>query len=271
MASGFPVLGKALGMKNIIKFIMYKLGYRIVSSSSQHDLDELDEIKFCINILLAAQDTVNIVQVGANDGSFNDPVNAAVHSFKDQTRILLIEPQAELIPILTRNYSAHPGAFFYKGAIGPRQDLILYSIRPEYWKECDVPYARNWPVYRAPTGVTSADRSHVEDWAKRHYKGQKQLSAIIQEQTVQSLPLGQVLIQVGFGRNVDILQVDAEGYDDVVIYNSRIDEILPRLIRFESHSLSKEKLQRLTDYLVEKGYCMYARGGDGMAVLARRR
>lgn len=268
MASGFPVFGYGSGMKRIVESILYRLGYRAVSSDSQQDLDE---IEFCINILLAGQGTVNIVQVGANDGLFDDPVHAAVHSFKARTRILLIEPQDALIPILTKNYSAHPGAFFYKGAIGAGRELILYSIRPEHWKEFDVPYARNWPVYRAPTGVTSADRSHVEGWVKQHYKGQDKLSDIIQEQTVQSLPLGQILIEVGFGQNVDILQVDAEGYDDAVIYNSEIDELLPRLIRFESHSLGRQKLQRLTDYLVEKGYRMYPRGGDAMAVLARRR
>ncbi len=248
-------------MKHTIKRIANFFNYQI-----EKTLPPFDEVQFAVNIMLSLKNAVTIVQVGANDGLVGDPIHTAAHLFRERTKILLIEPQKYLISILAETYRGHPGAHVYNGAIGSEKELTLYAIRPECWEEFRVPYAKGWPTYRAPTGVTSTSRSHVEKWARTYYKGTKNLNEVIRSSTVRSAPLIQVLAESNFGTDVDILQIDTEGFDDEVIYNSSIENLQPKIIRFESHALPKAKLDKLEAFLSEMGYLIYRRSFDIVAV-----
>ena len=68
---------------------------------------------------------------------------------------------------------------------------------------------------------------------------------------------------------IDVLQIDAEGYDDVVIYNSNLSYTRPKLIYFESHSMPKEKGKSLKKYLSKQRYRTYRVWGDSLAVASR--
>jgi hypothetical protein len=70
-------------------------------------------------------------------------------------------------------------------------------------------------------------------------------------------------------RDIDLLQIDAEGYDDQVIYNSSIDFFQPKYINFESKNLDKDNLENLIKYLKEKSYeCIKWKTSDHLAVLS---
>ena len=93
--------------------------------------------------LLESQDHLHIVQVGANDGLLNDPLNEFVQGARDRTTLLLIEPQEHLIPILRENYSFHPSKVIVQGALGPPGELTLYAVSRRYWPRLrSIPYVR---------------------------------------------------------------------------------------------------------------------------------
>jgi hypothetical protein len=74
------------------------------------------------------------------------------------------------------------------------------------------------------------------------------------------------LDEISWRKEVDLLQVDAEGFDDEVIYNSDIDVTKPHLINFEAASLSADRHERLSKFLSERGYHLTPHGTDTLAI-----
>ena len=66
--------------------------------------------------------------------------------------------------------------------------------------------------------------------------------------------------------SIDVLQIDTEGYDDIVVYNSNLSETRPKLIYFESQHMSPEKQMALNHYLLKHRYRIYKVGGDSLAI-----
>lgn len=184
-----------------------------------------------------------------------------------------MEPQKYLIPYLKKNYAFHSKSAIYNGAIGPIGDLKLYSIKKSVWKELDVNYAKNWPEYRAPTGVTSTSKENVRQWLEKHLKRKSKVEIDNQiiENTVQSIDLSNLLSKMEYEQSIDILQIDAEGYDDEIIYHSNIDKLKPKIINFEANLLSLSKLYNLKIYLENQGYILTYQGYDALAILSDTR
>lgn len=220
-----------------------------------------------LTTLLSCVDKMRIVQIGANDGAVNDPMYSFVKEFPERSQILLIEPQDSIRPYLVANYAFHPEHRIFHGAVGPEGFMRLYTVASEFWKSVDVPYAQGWPEYRAPTGITSGSRKHVHDWLQAFMKDKTCVDEAIKEVTVQSLPLINILNELEFQYPIDCLQVDAEGLDDVVIYNSSIEETAPRIINFEAAHLGDPAYEKLNNFLVGAGYKVWRHGDDAIAVL----
>ncbi|MEP1933535.1 MAG: FkbM family methyltransferase, partial [Roseibium sp.] len=147
------------------------------------------------------------------------------------------------------NYSFHPSHRIVPAAVGPEDTLTLHAIRPEHWKRFTPTYSSDWPSYRAPTGVTSTDRNCVLRWVKKHLPDECDPENLVTELTVPSKRLTGFLECLGKEPVVDVLQVDAEGFDDEVIYACDIDLTEPKIIRFEHSHLPEERLARLKKHL----------------------
>jgi len=211
---------------------------------------------------------LRIVVVGANDGRINDPIYSFARKFSNSTELFLIEPQESLLPHLRENYAFHPRASFCNLAIGEPGSITLHSVREEIWPRLHVDYAKGWPPYRAPTGVTSGNRDHVRRWLRKHGPKGMDVDSMIATHVVESARLPDVLRNCGVEGEIDVLQIDTEGMDDIVIYNSGIDELKPRLIFFEAEILSRERLDELVRLLKDRGYVLGTYGRDALAVLA---
>lgn len=209
---------------------------------------------------------VNIVQVGANDGVINDPLHGFLKAHPAATRVVLVEPQAALIPVLRRAYAFHPGAVIIQAAVGPVGTLLLHRVRPECWGDLVVPYAAGWPEYRAPTGVTSARCDTVLAWVAQHYRGPLPVDDVVEAVEVEAVDLPMLLVRAGLFQRLDALVIDAEGYDDQVIAASDIAGLRPRLIQFEAVHLGAARLAAVTARLVAFGYRVERHGMDALAV-----
>jgi hypothetical protein len=252
-------------LKKIIKKSVNCFGYDICKLKVRQEPDKLSSaFESAMVILLMIKKKLKIVQVGANDGKFADPLYYFAKAFKDKTQILLIEPQESLIPYLSENYSFHPDHKIWAGAIGPGGHLTLYAIKKEIWPLIKMPsYAKGWPVYRAPTGATSGDPEHTKKWLSTYYKGDAE--AAIETIHPESMKLVPLLDKLGLGPEIDVLQVDAEGLDDQVIYNCSIEKTRPKIIHFESHSLDY-KMIGLRRHLESAGYCLSNQGDNTLAL-----
>ncbi|ANW63427.1 hypothetical protein BCA37_07315 [Mycobacterium sp. djl-10] len=72
--------------------------------------------------------------------------------------------------------------------------------------------------------------------------------------------------RVDFGPAVDVLQVDAEGFDDEVLYQSSLEILKPKIINFESANLSPSRFARLARSLDQMGYVLQVSKGDTLAI-----
>jgi hypothetical protein len=149
--------------------------------------------------------------------------------------------------------------------------MKLYAVHPEYWSKLDVPYAKNWPAYRAPTGITSGNREQVRSWLAKFLREPQNIDRAITELTVPAKSLAQVLASVGWPHDIDVLQIDAEGCDDQVVYHSDLDMLSPKVIAFEAKSLTTDKLAELEAYLTRLNYKVGYHGKEGLAIAAGMR
>lgn len=209
---------------------------------------------------------MRVVQIGANDGLINDPVNSFLMEYRDQTEVLLIEPQQYLIPALSETYKTHPAHVISNSAVGERGILSLYAIDERCWPDYHAPNAKAWPLYWAPTAVTSSDREHVLRLFRRHYTGPVSADQAIVTLNIECFPLIELLERVGFGRPIDVLQVDAEGADDEVLYQSSLEELNPKLVNFESTHLPLDRMTKLCNFLIRLGYDLQSTGRDTLAI-----
>ena len=219
-----------------------------------------------LKVLIEINGKLNIVVVGANDGRVNDPIYEFAMEMSSKTNMLLIEPNKFLLPHLRKSYSSHPSYQIANCAIGQGGILTLYAVKANWFDHFQPAYAKGWPQYRAATGITSANKEHVEKALLRE--------GINPDDAIESLnvpcqQLSQLLAALNWPTAIDVLQIDAEGYDDSVIHAANIQDTEPKLIYFENHNISEERMDALVNYLSRHHYQTYKMGGDSLAVDSR--
>lgn len=207
--------------------------------------------------LIAGRDMLNVVQVGANDGALNDPIHEFLMKHRQHTNALLIEPQPEIIPHLEAAYAGHPRITIYNGAIGADEELVLHRIRPSLWGEFRASYMQGAPAYRAPSGLTSADRDHVLQAARKYLPGAVDAEDAVEAFAVPCCRLPRLLEETGFPDRIHLLQVDAEGADDEVIRACDVPRLRPAVINFESRHLPAARREVLEALLTGEGYRLF--------------
>lgn len=192
--------------------------------------------------LLLVRSEMKLVQIGSNDGKINDPIYKFLMTNKKYTNVLLIEPQDEIIPFLVKNYHNHPQVKIFNGAIGSGNELTLFRIKPSLWKFFNPPYLKDAPRYRVASGITSSDKSKVLSAINSSFEVDLLPKDIIEKVRVPCRQLESLLEEYSFGRDIDVIQVDAEGADDEVIYSCNIETIKPLVINYEYIHLSIKKI-----------------------------
>lgn len=258
-------------LKRALKSLLERFGVRVTRSRMKASASRANPYHAALSALLTNSKTLTIIQVGANDGRLNDPLYPFAMEFRDRTHLLLLEPQAQLLPYLRENYKDHPSANIVCAAIGPESNLRLYSIRSAAWPYAQPPYARNWPEYRAPTGVASNHYQHVFDWLKSQSRADDHwVREMIEETYVESLTPKAATAKMGCNSHLDVLQVDCEGMDEVIVSMFLEDGVYPRLINLEKSRNFTHKTQELGNRLSASGYKCFENGRDQMWIRSSR-
>ena len=254
-----------LMIKKLISNILRKKGYNFVNINKVKVSSFKDRYDSMYILLFALQKkNYKIIQVGANNGVTGDPVNHFVLDFNKSISYLGFEPQEEPYNELTNNYNNYNNFYLIKQCIGEEKKSNFYCVNQKYQNLC---IKNGWKV---TTGVNSLIK---ENLLKRLNENNLNAKEYIESYEVQVLPLKKS-IEMNYPnilrnfRNIDLLQVDAEGYDDQVIYNSSIEFFKPKYINFEYKNLSKTNLENLLKYLKQNSYeCLRWRYNDYLAVL----
>lgn len=183
-------------------------------------------------------DALQFVQVGANDGVFSDPLHPYITS--RGWRGILVEPQADVFERLKVNYSEYSDRLVFENvAISDRDTLTLY-LPPVDLGERD--HARAY-------ATVSSDASVL---AKQIEMPEHRLRCV----NVPALTLDALLARHHV-TDLDLLQIDAEGYDWDILQTLDLARISPTLIQMETGHLHRTTLTRMAEHLNEADYLIY--------------
>ena len=178
------------------------------------------------------------VQIGAFDGKLDDPLYPLV--CRNNLSGIVVEPQSRAIELLQQNYADQPGVKLIQAAISHKaEERDFYSTRS----------------YASP--AASFDKQHLI----RHGISDDEIIC----QKVNCIPLMQLLGQQDV-HSIDVLQIDAEGYDYEIIKQVDFDLVQPNIIRFEHMHLSDEDLNECINKLAPLGYRFINEGLDTIAI-----
>ena len=205
---------------------------------------------------------IKIIQIGANDGKLGDPLNKFNNDYKDKILYLGIEPQQIPFEKLNETYRGFKNFNFIKGCVGKKGRMEFYYFNSNYEEYCK----KN--NLRFTNGTNSLLK---ENLSRRLIKYNLNPNTYISKFNLEVFPLYDLMknnnLNLDNYKDIDLLQIDAEGYDDEVIYNSQIDLFKPRYINFEHKNLTKEKLENLTSFLNKNSYeCLIYKRNDCLAV-----
>jgi FkbM family methyltransferase len=194
---------------------------------------------------------ISFLQVGAFDGISADPIYPLLE--KHRLHGILVEPQRDAFERLKMNY-AHfePEAFLLvNAAIGAHDGTaVLYRIKP------DAPGPSWLP------GIASFDRAVV----MKHSAVVPNLESFIRSEEVRCMTFATLFKETGIQR-IDLLMIDAEGYDVEILRLFDIPSHKPAIIHFEHKHLSVADHQQSLGTLVDLGYKFVISGENTLAYL----
>lgn len=194
------------------------------------------------------------VQVGSCDGKTGDPIYEFVTKFGWQG--ILVEPVKHLFEKLLVTYKNRAGLHFENVAIseepGPKSIYRITSVT----KNGSVPW------YERSSSFNKQHLLRQIDTIKRYLP----TAEIVAEQ-VWCRPFSYLLDKYNV-QAIDLLHIDAEGYDYEIIKMVPFDRLRPQMIFYESEHLSAEDKVSCEKMLAGNGYKLI-RAKDTFAYLPR--
>lgn len=205
------------------------------------------EIHNLLEMAIAQQgvpaDDFFFVQVGAFDGMEGDHLFDLVHRY--HWHGILIEPQPRAFELLKENYAREQNLRFFNVAIGPEEGTLTLFTR----KSGSVPIASVSKRLLVKPGHSSSEIEAIE---------------------VPCWTFDRLMSEAGSPPRVDLLQIDAEGFDYEIIRSIRFDRVKPSIIRFEHALLSERDRNECLQLLAMHGYRFLLEDRDTMAMLAEQ-
>lgn len=221
-------------------------GYKI----SRHVFPQGNSID--LRLLLAerierTKGTISVVQIGANDGVTYDPIHHHVQS--RGWSLLAVEPLGPAFERLTENYRSNPNVKCVQCAVANSDGVMT--------------------LYTLASNPDASDRydliaSFSLDVLKQHWRRIPHLEDRIIAQSVNAVTLETLLNQNNIDE-IDLLQIDTEGFDYEVIKMAFAAGLRPPIIAFEWTHLDQTTMWECKRALVERDYSWLSVRGDIVA------
>lgn len=238
-----------LKIKRLIKDLISKSGYSIVRTKVLQDPQK--------NQLITRDDFFNLyfsripkdfffLQIGANDGVYNDPIHDYI--VKHSLRGMAVEAQPDVFERLRQTYRG-TRVECVNAAIGPK-DLTFYTVRAS---------AKNATNFTQMTGCASFNRQVMRRLLKKVIPKGANPDEYIEENAVPVMSFGD-LVRSYHIEKIDMLQLDCEGYDHELLKMFDFDRFSPSLVNFESVHFSDKTREEIESMLRARGYQLFRDG-----------
>lgn len=194
-------------------------------------------LPFVVAYELAKNPNLTFMQIGAFDGVGDDDLRELVT--RHRLRGILVEPQPQAFVRLQATYRDEPQVTLLQAAIAEREGArVFFSRRGE------------------ATMAASFDREHL----CRHGIAD---SEIVAEEVV-CHTVASALRTAGLDR-VDLVQIDAEGFDWPIIRSIDFAQMRPAIVRFEYRNMKARDADACLELLAAHGYRFLVESRDIIA------
>ena len=180
----------------------------------------------------------SLVQIGANDGLRFDDLNFFIKKYR--VKSVLVEPLEYYFSILKKNYKDYENIFFENSAITiDEKDKFLFTVNQKYIHLYDdhIP------------GINSFEKKHlINHGVKKKHITKKKINSLKIDDLINKYKLFEL----------DLLFIDAEGYDVNIVYDFLINLDLKPIIIFEYIHADTNKLSNVIELLKKKKYIHFA-------------
>ncbi|MEB2782748.1 FkbM family methyltransferase [Algoriphagus sp. C2-6-M1] len=202
-----------------------------------------------------------VIQIGANDGITHDPIHKFIK--RDQWKGVLLEPQPDVFRNeLRKIYQHNKGITPICAAIGNEDGVQnLYKIGFSTMR---------WATGLASFSKEKIDQLFVEGIVQKNCQkyGIEIPSDPDQQITSEEVQVicPKTLLETYAITQIDLLQIDAEGYDLEVIRIFDIPKTKPNAIIFENENLNPSDLEECYELLESEDYLLRKFGRDTLAL-----
>ena len=205
---------------NGIKRFFENRGYSI-NRPRFHEENAIDLRKLLAEPIEKRKGRLDVLQIGANDGVTNDPIHPAVLS--RGWNLVAVEPMPAPFAKLRETYRGVANVICVQCAIGNADgEAVIYALRP----------VRNAGVYDEHLASFSLET------LKKSWRSIPDLDKRIEKHFVKSLTLKSLMRHCNLNE-VDMLQVDVEGFDYNIIRAAFEMQLFPKILAFEWSHLTK--------------------------------
>jgi FkbM family methyltransferase len=184
------------------------------------------------------------IQVGAHDGVRFDGLYQRVTQINP--RGIVIEPLPRYFRRLAMNYEDYPGVLAINAALHPSAEFVeIHHADPEKAATAGLPA---WAG-----GIGSVDPGH-------HARIRVPDSCMTTTR-VPATTFDELLATHGVD-HVDLLQIDAEGFDLEILRMFPFSRLKPRLVKYEHDGLESAALAEAERILAGNGYTVFSEGED---------
>lgn len=196
----------------------------------------------------SSKDNLCCIQVGAHNGLWRDDPIVPYLKKESNWDFYLFEPNPEIFPKLKQNFINRPKVRCINAAVAEHTGFTELYYVPEGTSE---------KKYSSAISSIVSDRGRIREFMENwsiHKCPCITLDDFVSEQQI---------------KTIDILQIDAEGYDNRVINSLNLRKIKPLVIHFEERHIPRKELEDCLTHLEENGYSIFieAHPGDTTAYL----
>ena len=178
---------------------------------------------------------ITFVQIGANDGKRFDPINAFIRRNRKRVSGIVVEPISEYFDRLSCTYSKFPAITPICRAVHATADKkTLFKIAPDIASRFS----------ESVKGMASFDKGHL--------KRAGIPDEYIAKEEVTCITISRLLADHSI-TDLDLLQIDTEGYDAEIIRSFPFETVRPAIIHFEhgvpSGLMTRRDFSELAAYL----------------------
>ena len=184
------------------------------------------------------------IQLGACDGIFCDPVRKYI--LKYRLSGILVEPVKYLFDRLVKNYEGHDNLIFENVAISKRDEVKKF-----YYISQEVSDMQGMNIGLGPLLGSFIPHSLKDGWTQVN---------------VNCIALKTLLAKHNV-RKIDLLQIDAEGYDYEIIKQVDFNAVKPKIIHYEHINLKSDEQEECIMLLARNGYIVIEGQWDTLAFL----